>query len=344
MSWSETFDRVNDVRRFIKLAYVSSPQVSVLDCAIVRFNTAYVALEITDSSSGQKQVSCDVWLLKHGNTLCYRSMSEESGPYAYHCPERILRQLTPTESCIANDWRKACWANVQKRQNAQRLIPGDVFELAAGIRFSNGLTLNCFRLKDPRRLVCQGWFEGAFTGSYRLKRDALRDSKMTLLSSGLPVPVTHRGQPSIDYKTVLDVAVGYGVVCGVSDDRHESTKPGHECYAALQASETHPSQPHGFYLVFGPTDQLMALSLSKRASNYVGAAFGIKLVPRAVQVKHGSLYSGSLNAVVPDWQRLQNRVEVAGDLTAMPPSGRGEAGGSVRTEIQPSLFDRSLSA
>lgn len=51
----------------------------------------------------------------------YKNMCETSGPYRRECPKGILDLLTQTDSEYANEWRKACYENLTKKNNPNAL-------------------------------------------------------------------------------------------------------------------------------------------------------------------------------------------------------------------------------
>lgn len=51
----------------------------------------------------------------------YKDMTENYGPYRRECPKGILDLLTPTENEYAKEWRKACYENLKKKRDPNRL-------------------------------------------------------------------------------------------------------------------------------------------------------------------------------------------------------------------------------
>jgi len=96
----------------------------ILDCAVVGWNTAYLAVKNTDKITGESSVSAFVCLIRHDrHSRCnfwYKDMSEEEGPNKRDCPERILKLLTPIDESkyfgYAKKWRMDCLENLQKRK------------------------------------------------------------------------------------------------------------------------------------------------------------------------------------------------------------------------------------
>ena len=40
--------------------------------------------------------------------LCYKDIDETMMPYCFDCPQKILKQLTPTDNEYAKQWRSLC--------------------------------------------------------------------------------------------------------------------------------------------------------------------------------------------------------------------------------------------
>ena len=83
----------------------------VLDIAIVKRNTAYLAVEKTDRDSGKSDVFAMVILIRYGRdhfNITTKEMSEDMGPFYYDCPARVLDMLTPTNNTESRMWREKC--------------------------------------------------------------------------------------------------------------------------------------------------------------------------------------------------------------------------------------------
>ncbi|MDX1252194.1 MAG: hypothetical protein IDH49_08125 [Gammaproteobacteria bacterium] len=157
-----------------------SAQWKVLDGAVVKFHTAYLAVEMIPKDSGVPYVFGLVVLLKYDHrsyhNFCWKDIDEGMWPCDTECPERILRRLTPLDAPAfpgspaskknAAQWREACWARIHARKQRPPLKKGVRLKHAAGIRFSNGLTLHEFVVLDPRSTVVTT-LDG---GLYRLSR------------------------------------------------------------------------------------------------------------------------------------------------------------------------------
>ncbi len=114
----------------------------VLDVAIKNLRTAYMAVEVVEKTSGNREVFAMVCLLhytKGFNNFGYKDMEESMGPYERECPERILKLLTPTDNQHAQEWRKDCWEHI--RQSRKKFREGDVLKFGNPITFRDGKTL-----------------------------------------------------------------------------------------------------------------------------------------------------------------------------------------------------------
>ncbi len=109
----------------------------VLDSALVRRSVFYAAVEQTHKTTGERKVWAAVILVKfvhgagwHGfnHNFGWKDMDESVGPCESDCPEKILKLLTPTEYEHANDWRRRCWAHIEKRKAVKNLPAGTVLQ------------------------------------------------------------------------------------------------------------------------------------------------------------------------------------------------------------------------
>ena len=93
----------------------------VLECKVVKRNTAYIAFKTTDSLEPQNDkvfaIVCKLEYRKNDYyNFGYKDMTETMGPYKSECPESTLKLLTPTEHEYAVKWRERCWDNIKKRK------------------------------------------------------------------------------------------------------------------------------------------------------------------------------------------------------------------------------------
>lgn len=64
----------------------------------------------------------------------YKDMSEDMGPCERQCPMGILKLLSPTDHEYAIEWRKDCYAAIEKKKNPNTLSN---LPVGATIRFTN---------------------------------------------------------------------------------------------------------------------------------------------------------------------------------------------------------------
>lgn len=123
----------------------------VLDAAQVGFNEAYIAYK---TQGGQViGVACLIQYYKDPYyNFGYKEMSEDMGPYIYRCPERILRQLSPTSHPWALEWRQGCWANIEKRKRVP-IKDGSFIKFSKPIRFTNGEVISLFQVEKIGRRI-----------------------------------------------------------------------------------------------------------------------------------------------------------------------------------------------
>lgn len=138
----------------------------LLDIAIVKMRTAYMAVEIIrrDKDSGHldmaaRKVVAFVFLLDYrtnesGHDIGYKDMDESMGPCECECPERILRLLTPTSHEYALAWRKRCREIIAERKSF-KLQKDGVIETKP-IAFRDGRARSRFQVFSlkPLQLIC----------------------------------------------------------------------------------------------------------------------------------------------------------------------------------------------
>jgi len=138
----------------------------LLDIAIVKMRTAYMAVEIIRRDKVTRQLDMAtrkivafVFLLDYRPAdpdydIGYKDMNESVGPYKSECPDRILKLLTPTDHEYAVQWRQRCWDNIARKKSF-RLVKDAVIETRP-ISFKDGRTRSRFRVVSlkPLRLLC----------------------------------------------------------------------------------------------------------------------------------------------------------------------------------------------
>lgn len=121
----------------------NSENGKVLDVALVNFREAYIAYRLQDEVIA---LVCLVQFTPNSYyNIGYKDMEEAMHPYYYNCPKRILEKLTPTQNTSAQSWREACWQRIQERE-AKQVNDGDLIRFRNPINFTNGYTLDTFRV------------------------------------------------------------------------------------------------------------------------------------------------------------------------------------------------------
>lgn len=187
MSWSH-YDLTRPLKEELRRLWTWENEhraVRALDVAL-KLNTAYLAIEVTDKATGDRRVTAEVALIRHhparGNAffpqIALKPMSENAGPHASECPPRILERLTETDSEIAQNWRRRCWDNHQRRQLSPGLRAGTLLFHERGLRFQ-GRPCHWFyvpKARSKRSVVAildQGGIRGRFPRNALLECEAV---------------------------------------------------------------------------------------------------------------------------------------------------------------------------
>ena len=169
MGWTYTYRGSTSVKEFLADRINCENENGkwlILDIAIVRIRTAYMAVEILRRSkeTGQldtatRKVVAFVFLLDYRPSdpdydMGYKDMDESMGPYESECPERILQLLSPTDHEYALAWRQRCRDNIEKRKSFK--LRKDAVIETRPISFIDGRTRSRFRVVSckPLRLFC----------------------------------------------------------------------------------------------------------------------------------------------------------------------------------------------
>ena len=141
----------------------------VLDSALLNMSTFYAAVEKINKATGERQVWAAVILVRyypkdpHYN-FGWKDMDESMFPCECSCPERILKLLTPTDRQSSNEWRAACWADIEKRKARKNLPPGTVLKYGGATYVVEGVA----RWSKHKTLVY-----GAFGERLLMKRNQI---------------------------------------------------------------------------------------------------------------------------------------------------------------------------
>ena len=114
----------------------------------------------------------------------YKDMDENSGPYNYGCPARILDLLTPTNHPHATEWRSKCRAAITLTSRPKP-APGDRIRLGEPVTFSDGITEQIFHIATQRgkQIICRSCdnirvtLPGLMKTSWQLIKPALATSQ-----------------------------------------------------------------------------------------------------------------------------------------------------------------------
>jgi len=124
----------------------------VLDVAQVGFTEAYVAYKCRDGRV--IAIACHTRYYNDPYfNFGYKDVSEDMGPYICNCPERILKQLSPTDNNWAKEWRKRCWESIRRKKKSSLIRDGDFIKFREPISFQGGETLNLFKVEKSGRRV-----------------------------------------------------------------------------------------------------------------------------------------------------------------------------------------------
>ena len=116
----------------------------VLDSALVARTTWYAAVRLNGVVSGV--VVKIQWSAKRADfNITFKDMSECEGPYAFECPERILKLLTPLPPLppegesdpneYARNWRFRNWERILALKAAPKVQVGDLLEFETPFKF-----------------------------------------------------------------------------------------------------------------------------------------------------------------------------------------------------------------
>lgn len=140
--------------------HVFGGNLELLDCAVVKRNTAYCAARYT--KEGKSYVCAVIVLLSYAprehHNFGFKEMTEFCGPCESECPKRILDQLTPLEEITAVDgtnveyaaaWRARC----VKLASTPTPKPGMKIVFKEPILFTSGARLNEFTVTKVRSSI-----------------------------------------------------------------------------------------------------------------------------------------------------------------------------------------------
>lgn len=172
---------------YFRDSFKNEPNHELLDIAIVKRMTAYMAVRLKDTN----EVIALVYLLTYSNSwdnFGYKDMSEFAGPVQSECPKRILELLTPLsdseDNNWARNWRERCWAKINDKASKPKVKEGDVIKISEPLEFRSGASYDTFR-KTARINVWEPVWEigGEFKGSGSRVKFQANKFKYEVLSS-----------------------------------------------------------------------------------------------------------------------------------------------------------------
>lgn len=186
MGWTSTqatcFDRHYRIDRKAECINMISSDVQVLKASMVG-SVFYAA--VRDTIWPPDEVFAVIILTSVNNktlTFSFKIMDETEGPTERNCPRSILEMLTPISSPVANEWRKDCWANLDKL-DLGKLPVGTIIRCEANntrVRHMKKCGAN-HQFKAPYWLILNENMES--TGTYYMKNHIKSDfSRITVVS------------------------------------------------------------------------------------------------------------------------------------------------------------------
>lgn len=165
MGWFGTYTDYENVADYAKHELCwDSEHAKQLDQAIVNSHV-YTLVEFTLNDGNIERVIMIDRVERENNQWMHKGWSETSGPYAYDCPERILK-LSTKNTPIAIQWRDKC--RVIRKDKATRLKivkllkNGDIIKSKSfGV-----LTYMCKNNKTGSSIICRSNLGDKF--AYRL--------------------------------------------------------------------------------------------------------------------------------------------------------------------------------
>lgn len=132
--------------------------------------------KIEDVPENKRETWAAVFLTKTDSrnyyNFYYKDMDETVGPCEAECPVSILKLLSPTNHAWANEWRKRCYENAERKKfpNALANLP-----IGAVIRYTkhDGTVMELIKHQPAYQLKRPFWYHeesGTYTPSKRIKK------------------------------------------------------------------------------------------------------------------------------------------------------------------------------
>lgn len=136
----------------------------LLKGAFVNWHEYYAAVKITKKDSNKTYTIAVICLIQYAPkdyyNFGYKDLEESMGVYKNNCPASILKLLTPCEEIYDKDsnsykysknWRIACWENIFRNNDANRLKNNSVIKFDKPIHFTNNEDVDTFLVKKKGR-------------------------------------------------------------------------------------------------------------------------------------------------------------------------------------------------
>lgn len=170
MGWTTTCDYERNakglftIREYLDQQVASDhpdfPRHEVLASSLHGKTEYYAAVRSTDRETGKAVIFALIALVSYkprdpdGHTLGWKEMSENSGPYCFNCPDRILAMLDDTDNANALEWRQRCRDHrVEKREASKAFIDGTVIRFKMPLVFSGGIERQEFTVEKHGRAL-----------------------------------------------------------------------------------------------------------------------------------------------------------------------------------------------
>ena len=166
MGWFGTYADYETVAEYAKQELNwNGEQTKQLDQAVVNSNVYTLVEIIKGDKKGEIFISIDRVERKDGHWM-HKGWDENGGPFAYDCPERILKRSNQT-SQIAINWREKCRRMRRDKAERKRLV----------LLLKSGMIINskafgplCFLYKSTKtgsKIACRDNLGSVF--AYQLK-------------------------------------------------------------------------------------------------------------------------------------------------------------------------------
>lgn len=147
---------------------------TVIDAALVKRTTGYIACERLSKKDGVKYIYCLVVLIRWENgdnwNMMIKEVDETCGPYECECPKKIFKLLSPVRKLRAmgnsfkwsKNWRNKVVQYHKKCDVVQQITNGDILRFNKKIKFIGGTVADVFevvnKVKNDYRIVDSNYY------------------------------------------------------------------------------------------------------------------------------------------------------------------------------------------